>query len=91
MSYILQFGGNMQRIINLREANQYLSRYIGQLKTGDEVVITKHGKPVARLLPVIEEQALSEDKQAALQRLRARSRKGYHLGGQGVARAELYE
>lgn len=91
MFYILQFGADMQHIINLREANQYLSRYISQLKSGDEVVITKHGKPVARLLPVVEEQALSEDKQAALQRLRARSRKGYHLGGQGIVRGELYE
>lgn len=81
----------MQHIINLREANQYLSRYISQLKNGDEVVITRHGKPVARLLPVIEEQTLSEDQQAALQRLRARSRKGYYLGGQGIVRAELYE
>jgi prevent-host-death family protein len=81
----------MQHIINLREANQYLSRYISQLKTGDEVMITKHGKPVARLLPIVDEQALSDDKQAALLRLRARSRKGYHLGGQGVVRAELYE
>lgn len=81
----------MQYVINLRDANQNLSRHVSELKPDDEIVITKHGKPVARLLPVVEESALSEEKQAALQRLRQRSRKGYALGGEKLDRASLYE
>lgn len=82
---------NMQQIINLRDANQHLSRHINGLVAGDEILITKHGKPIARLLPVIEEKELSPEKQAALERLRKRSHKGYHLGGEGVDRDSLYE
>ncbi|MEZ5534949.1 MAG: type II toxin-antitoxin system prevent-host-death family antitoxin [Thiolinea sp.] len=81
----------MQQVINLREANQHLSRHIKNLAVGDEILITKHGKPVARLLPVTEEEGLSEEKKAALARLRKRSRNGYQLGGQGVNREALYE
>lgn len=81
----------MQHIINLREANQNLSRYINELSEQDELIITKHGKPVARLLPIQEEEALPLEKQAALKRLRERSKKNWHLGGQGVDRNSLYE
>lgn len=81
----------MQHIINLREANQNLSRYINELSEQDELIITKHGKPVARLLPIQEEKSLPLEKQAALERLRERSKKCWHLGGQGIDRNSLYE
>lgn len=81
----------MQHMINLRQANQFLSKYIKSLKKGDEIVITKHGKAVAKLIPITEEKDLNESQQAALQRLLNRLNKGYHLGGEGVIRDELHE
>ncbi len=81
----------MQQIINLREANQNLSKYIKSLKNNDEIVITKHGKAVAKLVPFTEEKILNSAQQDALQRLLSRIEEGYHLGGEGVSRDQLYE
>jgi prevent-host-death family protein len=81
----------MQQIINLREANQNLSKYIRSLHSGDEIIITKHGKAVAKLIPVTNEKTLNSAQQEALDRLLNRITEGYHLGGQGINRDELYE
>ena len=37
--------------INIHEAKTHLSRLIEQIISGKEIVIAKHGKPVARLIP----------------------------------------
>ena len=37
--------------INIHEAKTHLSRLIEQTILGKEIVIAKHGKPVARLIP----------------------------------------
>ncbi len=81
----------MRQMINIREANQNLSKYIRSLHVGDEIVITKHGKAVAKLIPVTEEKILNADQQEALQRVLSLTTEGYHLGGQGINRDRLYE
>jgi len=81
----------MRKMINLREANQNLSKYIRSLHAGDEIVITKHGKMVAKLVPVTEEKKLDADQQEALKRLLNLTKEGYHLGGQRIIRDQLYE
>ncbi len=35
--------------VNAREANQYFSRVLGEAEAGEEMVVTRHGKPVAVL------------------------------------------
>ena len=47
----------MQQMINLREVNQNLSKYIRSLHEGDEIVITKYGKAVAKLVSVTEKRS----------------------------------
>jgi len=37
--------------INIHEAKTHLSRLIEEVATGEEIVIARHGKPVARLIP----------------------------------------
>jgi prevent-host-death family protein len=37
---------------NVHEAKSNLSRLLGQVERGEEVVIARHGKPVAKLVPV---------------------------------------
>jgi len=56
------------------EAKNTLGSLLDRVERGEEIVITRHGKPVARLVPssggIDREQA-----QAAAQRIRARAKK----------------
>jgi prevent-host-death family protein len=61
----------MKQQITLREANQHLSRYIEAVEQGDEIIITRRGKPVAKILHISEDRQLNEDQLAAWERLRA--------------------
>lgn len=81
----------MQHQISLREANQHLSRYIKSVEKGEEWVITRRGKPVARLVPVEPERKLSSTQRAAFERSGKRMRRGYDLGGRMPSRDELHE
>jgi len=38
--------------INIHEAKTQLSRYVDQAAQGEEVIIARAGKPVARLMPL---------------------------------------
>jgi prevent-host-death family protein len=40
------------QIINIHEAKTHLSRLLEQVAAGEEIVIAKAGKPVARLVPL---------------------------------------
>ena len=37
--------------VNIYAAKTHLSRLVDQVNAGEEVVITRHGRPVARLVP----------------------------------------
>ncbi len=39
------------RMVNVHEAKTHLSRLLEEVAAGEEIVIAKAGKPVARLLP----------------------------------------
>ena len=41
--------------VGVRELKNQLSRYLDQVKSGGEVTVTQHGKPIARLCPVAPE------------------------------------
>jgi prevent-host-death family protein len=41
--------------INIYAAKTQLSRLVDQVNAGEEVVITRHGRPVARLVPAGEQ------------------------------------
>jgi prevent-host-death family protein len=38
--------------VGVRELRNNLSRYLAQVRGGDEVVVTDHGRAVARILPI---------------------------------------
>jgi prevent-host-death family protein len=59
----------MSKTISLRDANQGFSRCISEVEVGEEFVITRNGKPVARLMPVDAKRMLTPDQEAALARL----------------------
>jgi len=71
----------MQQQIPIRDINQHLSRYIDIVENGSEIIITRRGKPVARLTSVTEPQPLTKKQQATRQRTLARMNQGFELGG----------
>lgn len=40
------------RTVNIHDAKTHLSRYVEQAAAGEEIVIAKAGKPIARLVPL---------------------------------------
>lgn len=40
--------------VNIHEAKTHLSKLLARVKDGEEIIIAKAGKPVARLVPVVE-------------------------------------
>ena len=81
----------MEQHISLREANQNLSRYIKTVETGSEVIITRRGQPVAKLVPIPIKRSLNPEQTAALERTKQRMQQGYHLGGKVPVRDDLHE
>jgi prevent-host-death family protein len=43
------------QVFNIHEAKTHLSRLIERVAAGEEIVIARNGKPVARLVPVTAE------------------------------------
>lgn len=75
--------------ITAREANQRFSDILSKVESeGRGFLVTKHGRPVARLLPVEAEHRLSAEQQTALARLFASARP---LGVGRLNRDELHE
>ena len=42
----------METTVGIRDLKARLSEYMQQVKSGQSIVITEHGKPVGRILPV---------------------------------------
>ena len=45
----------MATIVNIHEAKTHLSKLLAKAVAGEEVVIAKAGKPLARIVPYVEE------------------------------------
>ena len=39
------------KVVNVHEAKTHLSRLLNRISAGEEIIIAKSGKPVARLVP----------------------------------------
>jgi prevent-host-death family protein len=81
----------MSKVIGLREANQAFSRCIREVEAGEEYVVTRKGRPVARIVPVRQKRVLTPEQQAALARTRARMKKGWDIGAGPLDRDALHE
>jgi prevent-host-death family protein len=82
---------HMTKTVTLREANQTFARCIRAVEAGEEFVITRNGKPVARLSPVSGRRVLTPEQEAAWQRLEAAMEKGWNIGAGRLDRAALHE
>jgi prevent-host-death family protein len=83
----------MQRSVSAREANQQFSRILRDVEGGAEILVTRRGRPVARIVPAqpARERQLTPEQEAAHARSMERLRKGWDLGGGKFNRDELYD
>jgi prevent-host-death family protein len=56
----------MEKAISAAEANRRFSELLRTVKRGRSVVVTSHGRPVARIVPVAEEERTAERARAVL-------------------------
>ena len=76
--------------INLRDANQQFSELVRRVETsGAGYLVLRHGRPVARLLPVEQgNDALTGDQETALSRILDAA---WPLGVERLDRDDLYD
>ena len=81
----------MSKTISLRDANQAFARCVREVEAGEEYVITRNGRPVARLVPAGGRRVLSPEQELARARTRARMDKGWPIGAERLDRNALHE
>jgi prevent-host-death family protein len=64
------------------EAKTHFSELLDKVEAGEEITITKHGTPVARLVPVKKKYSV-EERRKAIERIKELS-KGLSLGGLNI-------
>lgn len=80
----------MKHHIGLRQINQRLAEYIEAAEKGDEVIITRRGKPIVKLSAVSSKREFTQEQQAAWERILTRMKKGYSLGIGKFDRESIY-
>ncbi|MBI3513490.1 MAG: type II toxin-antitoxin system prevent-host-death family antitoxin [Proteobacteria bacterium] len=80
------------KTVTTREANQRFSELLSQVERGEEVVITKHGRPVA-VLSTYQAPVMTPERKAAIERVRRIMKKGLPWGApfRTFTRDEMHE
>ena len=71
--------GRSRNTVGAYEAKTHLSKLLERVEAGEEVIITRHGSAVAKLVPV-KKQTTAEERAAAIARIQ-RLGAGLSLGG----------
>ena len=79
------------RTVGAREANQQFSRLLREAEKGKEILITRNGEPVARLVPAGTGVRGPKARQKALAEMIRLMEKGLNLGGRGFTRDEMHD
>jgi prevent-host-death family protein len=61
----------MTRHVPIAEFKDHLSELIAAVEAGDEIVITRHGKAAAKVVPMVDDDALRRQREEATERIRA--------------------
>ena len=77
--------------LTLREMNQHFSDYIKLVERGDKLILTRRGKPIAKVIPISAEDELSEEQSLARERLLSYMEKGFSLKNERFNREDLHE
>ena len=78
----------MEKSVSAADANRRFSELLRTVKEGRSVVVTSHGKPVAKIMPVVEDERTAE---AARSALFARLRRERAVKAGRWTREELYD
>ena len=78
----------MKQQVSLREANQHFSRYIEAVERGEEIIITRRGKPIAKIVKL---SRLREPTAAQLRAWNLIKSSARNLNIGKVSRDELHE
>jgi prevent-host-death family protein len=76
------------RSVSAREANQQFARILGEAANGEEIVITRRGKPVAVLAPY-RRAPLTPEQEAAIEELVKMMKRGLVHGARRFTRDEM--
>ena len=79
---------SMDRTVSAADARRRFSELLQSVKTGCTVIVTSHGKPVAKIAPVVEDE---RDATAARSALFARLRKQRAAKAGCWTQIELYD
>ena len=77
--------------VSLMTANQEFSKLVREVERGEGFLITRHGQPVAKLVPHGADRAADPEWAAAHRRMMARLNEGASLGGLRVERDGLHD
>lgn len=77
--------------ISLMNANQEFSKLIKAVEHGQEFVITRRGRPIAKLMPHRFDKTTDPEWQAAYDQMKTNLAEGASLGGLTSKRADLYD
>lgn len=81
----------MRYLVSLREVNHHLAHYIHSAEKGNEIVITRRGHPVARILSLKKDNELTLEQTKARQSLLSLMEEGLSLKGETFSRDKLHE
>jgi prevent-host-death family protein len=79
---------SMDKSVSAADANRRFSELLRTVKKGQSVVVTSHGKPVAKITPVVEDNRAADGARSALF---ARLRREQVVKGGRWTRDELYD
>ena len=79
------------RSVSLMTANQEFSRLIREVERGEGVLITRRGRPIAKLVPHTADKSADSEWAAAFERMMAQLEQGASLGGLKIRREEIYD
>ena len=79
------------RNVSLMTANQEFSRLIKEVEHGEGFVITRRGRPIAKLVPHSADKTDDPAWQAAYEKMVTRLEEGVNLGGLRADRDDLYD
>lgn len=82
---------SIQYQVPLREVNQNFAQYIKDVESGDEIIITRRGIPVARITAVSSRRKLSAEQLQARKRVLNMMHQGLSLKGIRFKRDDLHD
>ena len=81
----------MKQLVPLREVNHHLAEYIHSVESGNEVIITRRGKPIARMIPLKKVTQLTRQQKKSRKNLFSLMENGLSLKGEKFEREILHE